>query len=275
MARKHVTMALSGDGGDEVFGGYDSYRYYAVAEAYRKVPSPLRAVLRTTAGKLNGSIGNLGKRVRRFVEEAELPVEQAWLHSCSIFTDAELSQLYTPEFSARTQIEQRGFQIYQSFDYFRPAGMDTTLLNYVDYETYLPGDILVKVDRMSMANSLELRAPLLDYRIAEFAAGLPRDWKWNATEGKRILKRAARTVLPSSVLTRRKHGFVAPIASWLRGELNPFVREVIGSSRAGHVVRLDYCQQLLERHELGEFRGLERKLWSVLCYLLWHEKFAD
>lgn len=275
MARKHVTMALTGDGGDEVFGGYNSYRYHTVAENYRKIPSPLRTVLRTTAGKLNGSIGNLGKRVQRFVREAELPVEQAWLHSRSIFTDAELSLLYTPEFAAQTQIEQRGFQIFQSFDHFRPAGVGPALLNYVDYETYLPGDILVKVDRMSMANSLELRAPLLDYRIAEFAASLPRDWKWNATEGKLILKRVAQPVLPSSVLTRRKQGFVAPIASWLRGELNPFVRQVIGSSRAGHVIRLDYCQQLLERHERGEFGGLDRKLWSVLCYLLWHEKFAD
>jgi asparagine synthase (glutamine-hydrolysing) len=274
MARKHVTMALSGDGGDEVFGGYNSYRYHAVAEKYRKVPAPLRAVLRSAAGKLNGSIGNLGKRVQRFVQETELPVEQAWLHSRSIFTDTELSQLYTSEFAAQTQIEQRGFQIFQSFDHFRPAGMAPALLNYVDYETYLPGDILVKVDRMSMANSLELRAPLLDYRIAEFAAGLPREWKWNATEGKLILKRAAQPVLPSSVLTRRKQGFVAPISSWLRGELNPFVRQVIGSSRAGHVIRLDYCQQLLERHERGEFGGLDRKLWSVLCYLLWHEKFA-
>jgi asparagine synthase (glutamine-hydrolysing) len=275
MARQHVTMALSGDGGDEVFGGYNSYRYHEAAAAYRKVPAPLRAVMRATAGMVNGSAGKLSRRIRRFVNEAELPVEQAWLHSRSIFTDADLSQLYTREFAARVPLQQRGSQIYDSFSYFGKSTGDSSILNYVDYETYLPGDILVKVDRMSMANSLEMRAPLLDYRIAEFAAGLPREWKWTAREGKRILKRAARSVLPPSVLNRRKQGFVLPTAAWLRGELQPFARNIIASSRAGNIVRLDFCQQLLDRHVQGEGGGLDRKLWSVLCYLLWHEKFAN
>ncbi len=227
------------------------------------------------AGKRNGVAGSYRRRARRFVHEAELPVEQAWLHSRSLFTDPELSDLYTPEFAACAPLAQRGFQIQESFAYFRAAGMASDVLNYVDYETYLPGDVLVKVDRMSMANSLELRAPLLDYRIAEFAAGLPREWKWTAGGGKRILKRAAEAVLPRSALTRRKQGFVAPIAAWLRGELQPLVRQVFASSRAGHVIRLDYCRQLLDRHAGGEAGGLDRKLWSILCYLLWHEKFAN
>jgi asparagine synthase (glutamine-hydrolysing) len=275
MARQHVTMALSGDGGDEVFGGYPSYRYHATAAAYRKVPVPFRAIMRAAARKANGSGGALGRRVRRFVEEAELPVEQAWLHSRSLFTDVELEQLYTPEFAAVVPLQQRGFQIKESFAHFRASDQDAAILNHVDYETYLPGDILVKVDRMSMANSLEVRAPLLDYRVAEFAAGLPQEWKWTPKGGKRILKRAAKSVLPSSVLTRRKQGFVLPIASWLHNELQPFVRGVIASSKAGHVIRLDYCGQLLERHGRGESGGLERKLWSILCYLLWHEQFAS
>jgi asparagine synthase (glutamine-hydrolysing) len=273
MARQHVTMALSGDGGDEVFGGYNSYRYHASAAEYRKVPAPLRTVMRFAASGLNGAGGNLGRRLRRFVEEAELPVATAWLHSRSLFTDAELDKLYAPEFAGSLRSDDRGFQINESFKHF--SGLDSDNLNYVDYETYLPDDILVKVDRMSMANSLEMRAPLLDYRIAEFAAGLPREWKWNAREGKRILKRAATKVLPAPVLTRRKQGFVAPVASWLRGELQPFAREVFASSQAGHVVNLDYCQQLLDRHVQGEPGGLDRKLWSVLCYLVWHEKFAN
>ena len=146
---------------------------------------------------------------------------------------------------------------------------------YWEATANLTGDMLVKVDRMSMANSLELRAPLLDYRVAEFAAGLPREWKWTPWAGKRILKHAAQAVLPESVLARRKQGFVPPIASWLRGELKPFLREVISSSRASRVVRRDYCEQLLARHAQGEFGNIERKLWCVLCYLLWHEKFAN
>ena len=275
MARKHVTMALSGDGGDEVFGGYPAYRYHASAAAYRNVPAPLRAVVRAAANTVNGSGGVLGRRLRRFVEESELPVELAWRHSRSVFTDAELQQLYTRDFSASVEVEDRGFQIHESFAHFGAADADTAVLNHVDYETYLPGDILVKVDRMSMANSLELRSPLLDFRVAEFAAGLPRQWKWTPWEGKRILKRAAQRLLPSSVLARRKQGFVPPIAAWLRGELQPFAREVIASSGAGHIIRLDYCQQLLDRHARGESGIIERKLWCALCYLLWHEKFAN
>ncbi len=275
MARKHVTMALSGDGGDEVFGGYNSYRYHVSADAYRNLPGPIRSLIRAGANKLNGAGGNLGKRVKRFANEAELPVAEAWLHSRSLFTTQDLADLYTPEFAASVPLEQRGFQVYESFAHFRNGGSDTAILNFVDYETYLPSDILVKVDRMSMANSLEMRAPLLDYRIAEFAAGLPREWKWNRREGKLVLKRAARSVLPASVLSRRKQGFDSPIATWLRKDLRQFAIDVIDSSRAGHVIRLDYCRQLLDRHEQGEWGGLDRKLWAILCYLLWHEKFAS
>lgn len=273
MARQHVTMALSGDGGDEVFGGYKSYRYHALADGYRGVPGPLRGAIRATVSLANGKNGHLGRRVRRFVEEAELPVATAWLHSRSGFSDAELAQLYAPEFAATVPLAERGLQVYDAFKYF--GGPAPDVLNFVDYETYLPGDILVKVDRMSMANSLEMRAPLLDYRIAEFASGLPREWKWTARDGKRILKRAARSILPETALTRPKQGFVAPIATWLRGELQPFAREVMANSKAGHVVNLDYCRQLLDRHCQNELGGLDRKIWSILCYLIWHEKFAN
>lgn len=275
MARKHVTMALSGDGGDEVFGGYDSYRYHFLAARYRSLPTHLRTAFRSAAGRVNGNVGSLGRRIHRFLSEAELPVNKAWLHSRSIFADEELENLYTPEFRATVPIDQRGFQIERSFDYFRQGRIDMAILNYVDYETYLPGDILVKVDRMSMANSLELRSPLLDYRVAEFAAGLKPEWKWNGRESKRILKHVAKSVLPGWVMKRRKHGFVAPLGSWLRGELHSFANDIISSSSAKHVIRLEYCRQLLERHARGESGGLERKLWSVLCYLLWFERFAS
>ncbi len=275
MARKHVTMALSGDGGDEVFGGYPSYRYHASAAAYRRnLPGPLRSMMRAAFHSVNGHGSAIGRRVSRFVMESELPVEQAWRHSRSIFSDSELSELYTPEFAQKVQLRDRGFQLRESFEHFGATAKYDSVLNYVDYETYLPGDILVKVDRMSMANSLELRAPLMDYRVAEFAAGLPQEWKWTAFEGKKILKRAARAVLPPAVLSRRKQGFVLPVGPWLRGELKPFFRDAIASSGAGGVIRREYCEQLLEQHARGEGSSTERKLWSVLCYLLWHAKFA-
>ncbi len=275
MARKHVTMVLSGDGGDEVFGGYPSYRYHASAAAYRNLPGPLRSMVRAAVHSVNGSGGGITRRVSRFVTESELPVEQAWRHSRSIFSDSELAELYAPAFAQQVQFRDRGFQLRDSFEHFGAGGKHDSILNYVDYETYLPGDILVKVDRMSMANSLELRAPLMDYRVAEFAAGLPQEWKWTAWEGKKILKRAARAILPPAVLNRRKQGFVLPLGPWLRGELKPFFSDAIASSGAGGVIRRGYCEQLLEQHGRGEGSATERKLWSVLCYLLWHAKFAQ
>jgi asparagine synthase (glutamine-hydrolysing) len=274
MARKHVTMALSGDGGDEVFGGYTSYRYHASAAVYRQMPALLRGAMRAGLRRVNGSAGALGRRIRRFVEHSELPVELAWRHSRGVFSDADLDQLYTPEFLREVVPAERGFRLRDSFHHFAAGARQEDVLNFVDYETYLPDDILVKVDRMSMANSLEMRAPLLDYRIAEFAAGLPADWKWTPWGGKRILKQAAAKVLPKSVLTRRKQGFEPPIGSWLRADLKPLLERVIHSP-GRHPIRLDYCRQLFDRHAAGEGGLLERKLWLVFCYLLWHEQFGS
>ncbi len=230
MARKHVTMALSGDGGDEVFGGYTSYRYHASAAVYRQVPPFIRGAMRAGVRTLNGAAGDWGRRVRRFVDESELPVELAWCHSRAIFNDVDLENLYTPDFARKVAPEQRGFRMGDSFRHFSAGVRQEEVLNFVDYETYLPDDILVKTDRMSMANSLELRAPLLDFRIAEFAAGLPPQWKWTPWGGKRILKQAAARVLPKSVLTRRKRGFVAPIGAWLRGDLKPLFSDLLRSA---------------------------------------------
>ena len=202
MARQHVTMALSGDGGDEVFGGYPSYRYHHAIDRYRHIPSGLRAAMKAASRTFAGAEpGSLPRRVSRFVQEAELPVDVRWAHSRSIFPESELQKLYTPAIAARLQPECRGFHLRESFEYFfRHTSEDGDAISYVDYETYLPDDILVKTDRTSMAVSLELRAPLLDYRIAEFAAGLPRTWKWDSRAGKLILKEAAAKLLPGSIL---------------------------------------------------------------------------
>ena len=275
MARKHVTMALSGDGGDEVFGGYPSYRYHASAAVYRQVPPLIRDVVRAGVRGMNGHAGSWGRRIRRFIEESELPVELAWRHSRGIFDDAELDHLYTPDFARQVALDERGLRVRNSFSHFSAGARPEAVLNFVDYETYLPDDILVKVDRMSMANSLELRAPLLDYRIAEFAAGLPPQWKWTPWGGKRILKQAAAKVLPKDVLSRRKRGFVAPIGTWLRGDLAPLLRELLGRCSERHPIRPDYCHQLLERHAAGEGGLVERRLWIIFCYLLWHEQFGS
>jgi asparagine synthase (glutamine-hydrolysing) len=277
LARQHVTMALSGDGGDEVFGGYKSYRYHHIIDRYRHIPAGLRAPAKLASRVLAGTApGGLGRRISRFVDEAELPVEVRWAHSRSIFSGSEQKRLYAPAIASQLQPEARGFRLREAFQYFSgKSSDDSAAINFVDYETYLPDDILVKTDRTSMAVSLELRAPLLDYRIAEFAAGLPRPWKWDGRAGKYILKEAASRLLPASILNRRKQGFVMPVADWFKGELVPYVRERIASSKAGDILRLDYCSELLRAHQDYPHAGYDRKVWSVLCFLMWHQRFLS
>jgi asparagine synthase (glutamine-hydrolysing) len=277
LARRHVTMALSGDGGDEVFGGYKSYRYHHLIDRYRNVPASVRASVKLASRVFAGSApGKLGRRVSRFVNEAELPVQIRWAHSRSIFSDSELKRLYSPDIDAQLETGRRGFHLRESFEYFLEHSSDKgDVISFVDYETYLPDDILVKTDRTSMAVSLELRAPLLDYRIAEFAASLPKQWKWDSRGGKYILKDAARKLLPDSLLNRRKQGFVLPIAEWFRGELVPQLRERINSTGAGNLLRLDYCNELVAAHQTYPNAGYDRKIWMILCFLMWHQQFLS
>jgi asparagine synthase (glutamine-hydrolysing) len=275
MARQHVTMVLSGDGGDEVFGGYRSYKYHQLIDGYRKLPAPLRAVARhgSRVAFPGSAAGSLPGRTNRFLQEAELPVDERWAHSRALFGIGELDELYTPGFASAIDPSRRSFHLQASFEYFRPwAG--SGLLNQVDYETYMTDDVLVKVDRMSMAASLEVRSPLLDYRLAEFATALPRSFKWNTRETKRILKKAATRLLPAEILNRPKQGFVLPVSRWFRGELVPFVEEVFHRNEANGLIDVGYCRRLLEAHRTQGRGGFDRKLWSVLCFLLWREKFA-
>lgn len=275
LARQHVTMALSGDGGDEVFGGYKSYRYHHAIDRYRTVPASLRAPVKLASGALAATApGRLWTRLSRFAHEAELPVDERWMHSRSIFSPAEQQRLYTPEMAAQIEPGACGFRLRDSFAYFfQHADDPNEVINLVDYETYLPDDILVKTDRTSMAVSLELRAPLLDYRVAEFAASVPRQWKWDSRAGKYLLKDAAKKLLPPAILNRRKQGFVLPLADWFQGDLAPRFREIVDTTRAGDVLRLDSCRELLRAHQQHPHSGYDRKIWVVLCFLLWYEQF--
>jgi asparagine synthase (glutamine-hydrolysing) len=136
-------------------------------------------------------------------------------------------------------------------------------------------DVLVKVDRMSMASSLEVRSPLLDYRVAELAATLPRSLKWTGKESKRILKKCAARMLPAEILARRKQGFVLPIRAWFQNELVPLFDELLVEAGDSSVVQPEYCRMLLEQHRRTPYAGIERKLWSILCYLYWRRTFGS
>jgi asparagine synthase (glutamine-hydrolysing) len=277
MARRSVTVALAGDGGDELFAGYD--RYLATALAGRLDFLPLRVRRAVAHGVLAavplGSPKSAFYRLGRFVESlGEQPIDRyaAWL---SVFDDASKRALYTPEFAAQTarwdslQILADSYRRADATD-FLEATLDA------DRQTYLPDDLLVKMDVASMAHSLEVRSPLLDHRVVEFAARLPRRMKLRGLVQKHVVKRVMRGVLPERVLRRKKMGFGVPIDHWLRDELKEMAYDVLlaPSALARGYFRADALRRLLDEHASGRAFHHHR-LWSLLMLELWHRMFID
>ena len=269
LARKHVTVALSGDGGDESFGGYRRYRLHLMEEKMRSaLPLGLRRPLFGTLGKLYPK-ADWAPRVFRakttFEGMARTPVE-AYFHSVSILRAPMRRQL----FSQRLRSELSG---YDALDVFRShaakAATDDplALIQYLDLKTYLVGDINTKVDRASMAHSLEVREPLMDHPLIEWLATLPSSFKVRGQEGKYLLKKAMEPHLPNDVLYRPKMGFSVPLARWFRGPLRERVRESLLGSRLGDTgwFNRKYLQHLVDAHNSGA-RDYSASIWTVLMF---------
>jgi asparagine synthase (glutamine-hydrolysing) len=235
MARREVTVALSGDGGDEVFAGYQTHYAYRVARLYRVLPRFLRDRL---IGPLVQRLPTSTERIsfdymaKRFVSGAHLPFERvAGAHP--------LNQLL-----------------------------------YVDAKTFLLDDCLVKVDRMSMANSLEVRVPLLDHELVEYMARVPPRWKSAGLQTKSLLRDVVRPLLPSTIVGGKKRGFTPPLPIWLKSELRDLVHDVLSPARlrAMGVFRPDVVARLLDDHMQG-LRDNNRAIWTLFCLVLWYERF--
>src|SRR5215470_5281248 len=253
--RKHVTVALNGDGGDESFAGYERYAAMQLAENYRKVPEFVRKSVNAGVGLIPTS--ELGRsRLRsgkRFLEAASLPKVDRYLRWVSIFDAAAKSSLYSDAFKSETTSGYAKSLLEPWFVRANGSGfVDASLLT--DLMTYLPNDLLVKVDIATMAVSLEARSPFLDHRVIEFAASLPQNLKLRRLTGKYLLKKVLRKLLPSENLTRRKMGFGVPIGHWFRGKMQPFLREVVLSDKALRrgLFKPEAVRQLIELHVRGE-----------------------
>jgi asparagine synthase (glutamine-hydrolysing) len=275
--RKHVTVALNGDGGDESFAGYERYSAMLIAERYRRIPGGLRKVL------IEGPIGLLPtselkrSRVRdakRFLRAANLPRAQRYDRWMSAFDSEAKSTIYTDEF--RSRIGPGGPAILD--EWFAAANgsgvLDAAMLT--DQMTYLPNDLLVKVDIASMANSLEARSPLLDHNVIEFAASLPENLKMQRFETKSLLKKVAARLVPREVIYRRKMGFGVPIAKWFRGEMKDFVRDALLSPTALNrgIVKPEMIRKYVEEHISGS-RDHAFQIWTILMLELWFQRFID
>ena len=276
--RKHVTVALGGDGGDELFAGYPMYWGHALARYYRWLPRSLRrAVVRPAVGLLPVKTKNLSFdfKARRFIAGAEyddvVARHHVWFGS---FTPDEQETLLTPEVRRATDgdIYAAARGLLQDCD----ADSLVERMQYLDTKLYLAEDILTKVDRASMAVSLEVRAPFLDRRVAEFVAGLPLEYKLRGRETKRILKRAVAPLVPPFVTGRGKKGFGIPVADWLKTRLRPLARDLLAPARLRRHGLFDpeMVARLQDEHERGAANH-RKLLWTLLMFELWHESFIE
>ncbi len=276
--RQHVTVALNGDGGDESFAGYERYMAMEIAEVYRRIPRVLRKAL--VEGPINLMPTSELKKTRvrdvqRFFTSANEERMQRYCRWMANFKPAVRADIYTDDFKAAIVGAKTPDVLGQWFE--RAAGLgvlDTTLLT--DQMTYLPNDLLVKVDIASMANSLEARSPFLDHKLMEFAASLPENLKMNRFRPKYLLKKVAARLVPPEVVYRRKMGFGVPVGKWFRSEMKDFVRGVLLSETSLNrgIVKREAIEKYVAEHTGGE-QDHAFQIWSLLMLELWFQRFID
>jgi asparagine synthase (glutamine-hydrolysing) len=270
-----VTVALGGDGGDEIFAGYPMYFAHKIANLYNGIPGVLRSYLiEPVVNNLPVSTKNMSfdYKAKRFVRAARFdPVTRhhSWFGSFSI---DEQQKFLSKEVTAKTSndIYKSAKDLLQICD----AENEIERMQFLDINFYMAEDILTKVDRASMAVSLEVRAPFLDPRVAQFAASIPLEYKLKGSKGKYILKKAVENLLPKEILHRPKKGFGIPIADWLKGRLNPLMHEMLDAKRLEEQGLFDaeFVQKLIKEHETGA-ASHHKQLWTLLVFQLWFDNF--
>jgi asparagine synthase (glutamine-hydrolysing) len=276
LARRSVTVVLTGDGGDEIFLGYDRYRATVTAAQLDRLPAVLRRGAARAAQLLpQRRRRSVAGRVRRFVESLGLDPRRRYAQWMTLFDAAEKSALYTPEFAERVVASSSEALVLAAYDTSdAPTFVEAT--SHADVQQYLPDDLLVKMDIASMASSLEVRSPLLDHRVVEFAASLPAHMKLRRGVSKYLLREVMRRELPPAVLKRSKMGFGVPIDHWLRHELKEMAYDVLlgPTALARGYFRPATVQRYLDEH-VGMVAEHHHKIWALLMLELWHQAFID
>ncbi|HSD77401.1 MAG TPA: asparagine synthase (glutamine-hydrolyzing), partial [Solirubrobacteraceae bacterium] len=277
MTRRHVTVALNGDGGDESFAGYTRYVANRLAARLDRVPGAVRRAGAAAGGRLpaGGAVSSPLNRARRLARALALHPARRYAEYVAWFGARERADIYTDAFRA----ELRGScpEDAVAAPWAAASGADVVdVMLEVDVLTYLPGDLLPKIDIATMAHALEARSPLLDHEVMELAASIPADLKVRGGQKKWILRQALRGWLPDEILDRPKQGFSVPIGDWLRGELRDHVRDVLldpGTLERGYF-RADAVTGLLDRHDSGH-DGEAKRIWALLMLELWHRELVD
>jgi asparagine synthase (glutamine-hydrolysing) len=274
LARRHVKGVLSGEGGDEVFGGYETYLAGKLAALYRRLPAPVgRRLLPALIARLPVSHArvSLDYKAKRFVAGAYLPPADGHFWWKVVLSEAAQAELCVGP-ARNGHLETAALFRAAAAE----AGSDDWLarLQAIDAQIYLPDNILTKADRMSMAHSLEARVPYLDRALVELAARLPSDRKIRRLTKKYVLKRALRDHVPAAILQAKKRGFNVPVATWLRGELRDMVGDVLAPAALARVGLFDpaYVQTLIREHDAMRVDH-SRPLWTLLVFMAWHDEW--
>lgn len=271
MARRHVTVVLSGDGGDELFGGYDRYVPHPRVVAFdRYSPRALRRVAAIAAARLPH-----GARGKNFLRHVGRNDRGRYLDAIRFFGADEKPALLTPELRRMIEGPDPETQLARHFERFAGLPWPSQMMRF-DAETYLPEDVLTKVDRMSMAHSIESRVPLLDNEVIAFASTLPTAMKIKNGRRKHVLKEVAATLLPADILNRRKQGFGVPLGTWFRGNLRELFADTLLSptSLQRGYFQPAFVRQIVNEHVTGT-RDHTLRLWQLVVFEKWHQQYVD
>lgn len=277
LTRRNVTVALNGDGGDESFAGYRRYAGNRIAESLSRIPRPLRAAAAGAAARIGPGAKIDGSRAR-FLRLSATSLMAPWERYATwvgTFSDDERRALYTPEFRAAVGDHDTVGVIRRPWEASDAGDVVNRLLD-VDVQTYLAGDLLVKMDIASMSCALEVRSPFLDHRFMELAASLPGSLKVDGRVGKKVLKDALRPWLPDHILDRRKWGFGVPIGEWLRGRLRELPRDVLldDAAVARGMFDRNVIETIIDDHQSGRRDNTDR-IWALMQVELWLRTFMD
>jgi len=266
MAREHVTVVLSGEGADELFGGYNIYREPTALSLFKHIPAFVNPILRGIARILPD-----GVKGRSFILRGTEPLENRFFGNARIFSTEEkllvstLEAGFIRQFGDARAITRPFYEQSKDWD-------AETRMQYIDIKTWLPGNILMKADKMTMANSLELRVPFLDIEVLKVISRIPTRYKIAHGTTKYILRQAFKDMIPEHVVSKKKLGFPVPIRMWLKDQFHPWAEEKLRNNDMGDWINRDYMLKLLSDHRNGKHDN-SRPLWTVLMFLLWVESY--